>query len=136
MGSTDWTGIPLEGFFEAYEVDENGRTTGRRSYPHGDGAAPSLMVRLAGLVESAYEDLLLSEEDGERYERTGEVLVIRDGRRTYEALDGLTLRDLPAVLDTLTVLEEEAKSWGAEKRKARRRELDRERRKRKRLGEW
>jgi hypothetical protein len=50
---------------------------------------------------------------------------------------------MPAILDTLAVLEEEARALAAqeaaeleEKRKARRRELDRERRKRKGWGEW
>ena len=45
--------------------------------------------------------------DYDRLEKTGEVPIIRDTQRGYELLDELTLRDLPAVLDTFEVLEEE-----------------------------
>jgi hypothetical protein len=138
----DWTRVPLEEFGLQHEVGEDGRTTGRMVFPHGDGEAQSLLSRLAGLGSGAYEDLL-SGEDGEFYERKGKVPVLRDGRREYEDIDALTLQDLPAVLDTLVVLEEESKARSAEeavrleeKRRARRRELDRERRKLKKLGEW
>ena len=79
----------------------------------------------------------------ERYEREGEVPVIRNGVRGYEALDGLTLADLPAVLDALVVLEEEDRERErAEKerrdaeRKRRERVRAKERRKLKALGEW
>ena len=46
------------------------------------------------------------------------------------------LRDLPTILDTLVVLEGEQKEYIAAERKARRMSRDRERRKRKKLGEW
>ena len=49
---------------------------------------------------------LLPEEELERFETDGEVPLIRDGKKTYVALDSLTLRDLPAVQDTLVELEE------------------------------
>jgi hypothetical protein len=69
--------------------------------------------------------------------------VIRDGQRGYEPLETLMLKDLPVVLETLVVLEEERKQREGEKaermaeeRKARRRVRDRERRQRKKLGEW
>ena len=108
----------------------------------GAGDAKRLLSGVAWMVEEAYEDLL-SEEDGERYERAGEVPVVRNGRRVYAPIFALALGDLPAVLDTLQHLEEESKARNAEeaarleeKRKARRRRLDRERRKRKKLGEW
>jgi hypothetical protein len=137
-----WTGVPLEEFGLQHEVGEDGRTTGRMVFRHGDGEAQRCLARLAGLVREAYE-ALLSEEEGELYEREGKVPVLRAGRRSYETIDTITLGDLPAVLDTLQVLEEESKARSAEeaarladKRKARRRRLDRERRKRKKLGEW
>jgi hypothetical protein len=137
-----WTEVPLEKFGLQHEVGEDGRTTGRMVFRYGDGEAQRVLSRLAYLVSEAY-DALLSEEEGELYEREGKVPVLRAGRRSYETIDTITLGDLPAVLDTLQVLEEESKARSAEeaarledKRKARRRRLDRERRKRKKLGEW
>lgn len=142
MGGMDWVGIPLEEFGMQHEMGDDGKTTGRLVFPHGDGKAQRLLSGIAWMVEDAYEDLL-SEEDGERYERAGQAPVVRNGRRVYEPIFALTLRDLPAVLDTLLVLEEEEKARSVaeaarleERRRARRRELDRERRKRKKLGEW
>lgn len=145
MGGIDWTGVSLEEFRPQHEVGGDGKTTGRMVSPHGDSEAQSLLMRLAMLVSDAYE-ALLSEEDGELYEREGKVPMLRDSRgeaRSYVPIDTLTLQDLPVVLDTLVVLEEESKARGAEeiarleeKRRARRRELDRERRQRKKLGEW
>jgi hypothetical protein len=138
----DWTGVPLEEFGRHHEVGEDGRTTGRMVFRHGDSEAQSLLSSLARLVSDA-DEALLSEKDGEFYEREGKAPVLRDGRREYEDIDALTLQDLPAVLDTLVVLEEESEARSAEeasrleeKRRARRRELDGERRKRKKLGEW
>jgi hypothetical protein len=71
------------------------------------------MAYVARLVRGAYARRLSGQPDGERYERAGEVPVIRDGRRVYEDLDVLALRDMPAILDALKILEEEARSGGA-----------------------
>jgi hypothetical protein len=142
MTEENWSGAPLESFGPQMEFGENGLSTGRTIFPHGEGAAQSLMEQIAYRVQDSYEHLL-SEEDGERYEQFGKVPIIRNGRRVYESIDALTLQDMPAILDTLAVLEEEARTRDAqeaaqleERRKARRRELERERRKRKKLGEW
>ena len=137
----DWTKIPLVDFFEAFANREE-RPGLLTAYPHGDGVPQRLMVRIQVDVEDAYENLL-SYEDGERFRTTDEVPVIRDGRRGYEPFDSLTLADLPAILDTLAVMDEEAKAMGAEEaarldaeRKRRRNARTRERRKLKKLGEW
>jgi hypothetical protein len=113
-----------------------------RNYPYGDGTAQILMVRLVAKVEDAYFELL-SEEDSERLGETAEVPVIREGVRHYEDIRALTLRDLPAVLDTFVVLEQERereKLEEAERKAAERKERERvrakERRKLMKLGEW
>jgi hypothetical protein len=100
------------------------------------------MVGLSSLVKETYWKLLVP-EDIDRVETTGEVPVIRNGQRTYEILASLTFRDLPTVLDTIVVLEEELTQWEraeSECRAAERRELERirarERRKLKKLGDW
>jgi hypothetical protein len=100
------------------------------------------MVRLVAKVEDAYFELL-SEEDSERLGETAEVPVIREGVRHYEDIRALTLRDLPAVLDTFVVLEQERereKLEEAERKAAERKERERvrakERRKLMKLGEW
>jgi hypothetical protein len=106
-----------------------------RRFPLGKGVAQDLVVGLSSNLQDAYVKLL-SEEDYTRTETSGEVPIIRAGQRTYESLDGLTLRDLPTILDTLVVLEGEQKEYIAAERKARGMSRDRERRKRKKLGEW
>lgn len=138
----DWTGEPMSGFGPQAEIGEDGTTTGRSVFPHGEGEAQSLVADVYERLGDTYYGLL-SDVDAEWFVGSGEAPVIRGGRRVYEVLAVLTLRDLPVILDTLAVLEEEAKGRGAEeaarleeRRKARRRELDRERRKRKALGEW
>ncbi len=133
MAGIDWTNTPLEDFLAVDERQQDGTFT-QRLYPFGEGEAQRLMVGLFRDMQNAYEKLLPA--DDTRYEATGRVPVIRDGERGYEPLSTLTLRDLPVVLDTLMVLEEEAGARSAEERKTRRRELERERRKRKKLGEW
>lgn len=70
------------------------------------GAAPH--GGLAAHVADVYEKLA-SPEDSARTEATGEVPVIRDGRRGCEPLETLTLKDLPTILDTCAVLDEELK---------------------------
>jgi hypothetical protein len=82
-------------------------------------------------------------EEYEGFEKRGEVPLIRNGRRTHETLDRLTLRDLPAILDTLVVLEEEhqrREHEEAERKTAERKKREslraKERRKLKKLGEW
>lgn len=100
------------------------------------------MIRLHADVEDAYAKLL-GPEDFERFEAEGEVPVIRDAQRGYEAFDRLALTDLPAVLETLVMLEQEhaqRQREESERKKAERRNRERvranERRKRKKLGEW
>jgi len=109
----DWTGIPLEEFGQQHEFGEDGYSTGRMIFAHGEGIAQSVLARLAYEVGDTYADLL-TEEDIELYEREGKAPIFRDGRRVYEPIFALTLADLPAVLDTLVVLEEEAKARSAE----------------------
>ncbi len=110
--------------------------------PHGDGVAQRLVGNLSAVVENAYEPLL-SEKDWERLEGDGKLPLVRDGQKAYEALDRLTLGDLPAILDTLSVLEEDHRRREreeAERKAAERKEVERarakERRKLKKLGEW
>ncbi len=104
MENIDWTGTPLEAFLDGIEEQEDGTARYVR-YPLGDGEAQMIMVGLFASISNAYNKLTL--EENERFESAGEVLLIRNGQRTYERLDDLTLRDLPAVLDGLAVLEEE-----------------------------
>ncbi len=104
MEKIDWTGTPLEAFLDGIEEQEDGTARYVR-YPLGDGEAQMIMVGLFASISNAYNKLTL--EENERFESAGEVLLIRNGQRTYERLDDLTLRDLPAVLDGLAVLEEE-----------------------------
>jgi len=105
-------------------------------YPFGEGKAQDIVMGLYANVEAAYEEV-------ERLEATGEVVVIRDGKRGHERLEALTLRDLPAVLETLVILEAEheerkrARSVAfCSERKERERVRAKERRKLKKLGEW
>ena len=104
MEKIDWTGTPLEAFLDGIEEQEDGTARYVR-YPLGDGEAQMIMVGLFASISNAYNKLTL--EENERFESAGEVLLIRNDQRTYERLDDLTLRDLPAVLDGLAVLEEE-----------------------------
>jgi hypothetical protein len=117
MSGVDWMDTPLHHFLSgtlsAIAAREYG-TTVPPLYPLGDGAAPRIMASLLAEVDVAY-DTLRAPDDEERYVISGEVPVIRDGQRGYEALATLTLRDLPAILDTLMVLEEEYKQREREK---------------------
>jgi hypothetical protein len=142
MSEIDWLDTALEAFGPQAEFGEDGKTTGRMVFPHGDGAAQRVMLRLQYDVEWAYSELI-GPEDVERFESAGEVPVIRASRRGYERLKNLTLKDLPAVLDTLVVLEEERGREEAEERerktterKERERVRAKERRMLKKLGEW
>jgi len=136
MSGIDWTNIPLEKFFRVDEEQEDG-TVRTITHPHGEGVAQRLVMSISNDVLHAYEGLL-SLEDGERFEAAGEVPIIRDGRKGYEPLDSLTLADLPAVLDTLAAMEEEATRLDAERKRRRRNALAREKYKLKKLdlGEW
>ena len=134
MSGIDWLDTPLDSFLSRTEKQEDGSAVHRR-YPIGEGVAQDLVVGLSSDLQDAYVKLL-SEEDYARAETSGEVPVIRVGERTYERLHGLALRDLLTILDTLVVLEGEQKEYIAAERKARRMSRDRERRKRKKLGEW
>jgi hypothetical protein len=138
----DWWDTPLEEFYVQHEIGEDGKTTGRMVFPHGDGKAQEVMRGLQADVECAYEELLAS-EDLNRLEDTGEVPVIREGAKRYEPIFELTLRDLPAILETFVVLEEERSHEKAEEqerkaneRRQRERIRAKERRKLKKLGEW
>jgi hypothetical protein len=141
VNKIDWMEIPLENFFSAIRTRTDG-TTFQELSPFGDGEAQRLLVGLSDDVEEAYSRLM-SEEDWERFETEGEVPLIREGRMTYKALAHLTLKDLPTILDSLVVLEEdhrrrereEAERKAAE-RKTRERVRAKERRKLKKLGEW
>ena len=136
MGGIDWTNTPLEEFVLVNEEQEDG-TDRPIMHPHGDGVAQCIMMSIKHRVVDAYEGLL-SLEDGERFEAAGEVPVIRDGHKGYEPFDSLTLADLPAVLDTLAAMEEEAARLDAERKRRRRNALAREKYKLKKLdlGEW
>jgi len=114
----DWMDIPLENFISAIRTEADG-TTFLEWYPFGDGEAQRLLVGLSAHVEKAYSGLL-SEDDWERAETEGEVPLIREGRRTHKALDRLTLRDLPGILDTLVALEEDHRRPSARPLSARR----------------
>jgi hypothetical protein len=138
----DWTDTPLDEFYPQPEFGEDRRTTGQMVFLHGDGKAHAVLRSLGSEVDRTYEELIAT-EDLDRLEKTGEVPVIRNGQRGYEPLDELTLRDLPAVLDTFVVLEEERekeKLKEDERKRAERKERERvrakERRKLKKLGEW
>ena len=99
---------PLRSFVDSLEEQEDGTYT-HRFYPLGEGAAQKLMMSLYRELGNAYYALLLiEEEEGKRFEFEAEVPIIRNGRKVYEPLDGLTLRDLPEILDTLMVLQEES----------------------------
>jgi hypothetical protein len=111
-------------------------------WPYGDGAAQRFMAGLSADVENTYAKLL-SEEDLDRFASVGRVPLIRDGRRGYEPLETLMLKDLPVILDTFMVLEEEYKQREREEserkaaeRKERERVRAKERRKLRKLGEW
>jgi hypothetical protein len=140
MNEIDWLDIPLDEFRGKFGKD--GRTF---EYRHGEDEAQSLMGSLADRVWDIYCDLLgvLSEEGESHYQTTGEVPIFRDGQTRYSDVDTLTLRDLPAVLDTLVVLEVKAEERLREEEEriaAERKERDRirakERRRLKKLGEW
>jgi hypothetical protein len=105
VNEIDWMDNPLENFSSAIRTQADG-TTFHELYLFGDGEAQRLVVGLFAKVEDAYSRLL-SEEDLERVETEGEVPLIREGQRTQKALVRFTLRDLPAILDTLVVLEED-----------------------------
>jgi hypothetical protein len=137
MSGIDWTNIPLAEFVLVDEEREDGKGLRTVVHPHGEGVAQRLVMSISIDVLHAYEGLL-SLEDGERFEAAGEVPVIRDGSKGYEPLDSLTLADLPAVLDTLAAMEEEAARLDAERKRRRRNALAREKYKLKKLdlGEW
>ena len=132
----DWSGIPLEDFTQYWIRRPDS------SQELISGFSGRLMVRLALEVADTYVELL-PEEGYERLETTGEVPLIREGQRGLERLDKLTLRDLPAILDTFEVLKEELEQRQiaeSERKAAARKERERvrakERRKLKKLGEW
>ena len=133
---------PLNEFHFTYVLGEDGTTTSRMMFPHGDGKAQDVLISLLADVSRIYDELI-SSEDGARLGEAGEVPVIREGVRHYKLIDALTLRDLPAVLDTFVVLEEERereKLVEDERKSGERKERERirakERRKLKKLGEW
>jgi hypothetical protein len=136
MREIDWSGIPLENFAPHWIRRPDG------SQDLISGFSGRLMMRLALEVGDTYVELL-PEEGFERLETTGEVPLIREGQRGFERLDELTLRDLPAILDTFEVLKEELEQRQiaeserkAAARKERERMRSKERRRLKKLGEW
>ena len=100
----DWANTPLEDFSGVYEYKPDGSIASYQRRPFGKGKAQRIMIKVQRHIEDAYEELM-GEEDFERLEQHGEVPLIRDGTEGYVKLRALTLRDLPAVLDTLVVLE-------------------------------
>lgn len=142
MKRIDWRDTPLQEFWSKTETHEDG-TCSLHMYPHGDEEGPNFMAKVAATMEHFYERLLADEEEINRCESKGEVPLIRNGQRTHEPLDKLTLRDLSAIAETFTVLgqekkarkQEEAERKAAEARR-RKNALARERRKRKKLGEY
>lgn len=133
MSGVDWTDTPLEDFLGVDERQENG-TIRRLPYLFGDGEAQGVMVEVFLAVQNAYERLIPPEDDV-KYEVLGKVPVVRDGQRGYEPLEILTLKDLPVILDTLMVLEEEYKQREREESErlaAERKERDRVRAKERR----
>jgi hypothetical protein len=137
----DWKDTPLDEFDLRPVFGEDGKSTGKMLFLRGDGKAHAVLRNLQFEVDRTYEELI-APADFDRLEKTGEVPVIRNGQRGYEPLDKLTLRDLPAVLDTFVVLEEREKETleEVERKRVERRERERvrvkERRKLKKLGEW
>ncbi len=125
MSEINWLDIPLVEF--RGKPGKDGRTF---EYPHGEGEAQNFMWSLAEQVGDLYYGFLyvLSEEEESCYVTKGEVPIIRDGQTRYRDADTLTLRDLPAVLDTLLVLGaevEERRRAEAERKAAERKERDR-----------
>ncbi len=141
MRDFDWLNTPLEKFVGRTE-DRGDGTVRYVLRPHGEGAAQNIIAALAGQVGDSYYALMEC-EDAKRMETDGEVPVVRGETTTYESLERLTLADLPVILETLATLQDEydvqkreEKERKVDASKARRRRLDRERRKRKALGEW
>jgi hypothetical protein len=142
VSGIDWMDTPPKEFYPRHEIGEDGRTTGQIVFPHRDGKAHDVLRSLQSEVDRTHEELIAT-GDFDRLEKSGEVPVIRNGQRGYELFDDLMLRDMPAVLDTFVVLDEErekeklkeAERKGAE-RKERERVRAKERGKLKKLGEW
>jgi hypothetical protein len=138
----DWMDTPLGEFISQDVFGEDGMITAKRVFLHGDGEAQRVLRGLYSMVDDLYVRLISSEEFT-RLGETGEVPVIREGVKHYESIETLALRDLPAVLDTFVVLEEERereKLEEVERKRAERKERERirakERRRLKKLGEW
>ncbi len=141
VSEIDWQGIPLDQFLSKTVRREDG-TLESVMLPHGDSVAQSVMTGLEWRIGNAYEAVLTEEAMG-RWEREGEVPVLRDGEWRHEDYQSFTLRDVPVVLDSLVELQkehdrrerEEAERHAA-RSKERKRVLAKERYKRKKLGEW
>ena len=146
--SIDWLNTPLEKFgFKEFGGSMEQREDGTIVFnaPSDETVSAGIMRSIARELDRAYERLLPfdTDEEVDRYQRTAEVPVIRNGYRGYESLDTITLSNLPAILDTLLVLEEEHKQRLREEkerkegeRKERARVLAKERRRRKKIGAW
>lgn len=61
--------------------------------PYGEGVDKEILISLYVDIEDAYSDLLSGGEI-DRLEREGKVPVIRDGKKVYESLTDISLRDL------------------------------------------
>ena len=111
-------------------------------YPHGEGEAQGFMWSLSNRLADTCLNLF-DEGGAARFEKRSEVPLTLDEQTGYRDFFDLRLRDLPAVLDTLVVLEAEAEErWREEEerkaveRKERNRIRAKERRRLKKLGEW
>lgn len=105
-----WLDVPFKDFDGTPEYREDGSWTRRMVYPFGEGAVERIVSRMWDELGQTYFDLVGGDDsvegsDAERYASRGEMLVVRGGRASYENADTLTLRDLPAILDTLAMLE-------------------------------
>jgi hypothetical protein len=103
--------IALDEFGLTPAYNEYGRTTGGHLYLHGTGAAQDVLSSMYDRIEDAYADVL-SDEEFENFTMLGNVPVIRDGEVSVERIRDITLRDLPAVLDTLATLEARQQKHG------------------------
>lgn len=167
----DWNQNPMEEFKPRFEPSSSFEDGIARyvEHPQGEGRAQQLMADIAESINRGYAYLLPREWDPERddwvdewyirgtlegktfeegdehdtFEGYVEVPVIRGGHYHYERLDSFTLEDLPAILGTFAVLQEERDQREEvrsrakeEERKRVKRVRAKERRKLKKLGEW
>jgi hypothetical protein len=116
VGEIDWLGTPIESLLSVTHKLADG-TAINEMYDHEYTLAQLTIAKL-------YEDMvwhygtLVPEEDKDRFETKGEVPLLGEDRKVYVLLEDLTLRDLPAILYTIVVLEED--HWRREREEAER----------------